>query len=515
MSLSPRQRDLVLSLKYSTIEACFSVPMLNITMPNLPFLLAFVTAQLRWPSWAIGFLAALPHLCNCIQPPISRWLERHWSLQTIMRWGFVLSAVPWFFVGASSIVSPRVANIAFSVLLTIATLANSVTSVAWSASISQLVPNRIAGKYYGKRNLIFGAWTLFAVLLAGKIVDFAQDKSFAFSCIFSAAGLCRLFGLFFLRRMKFPSGVTQRREATYRLKEMLRPLLDSNYRNYMLFVGCWGLFLNMGLPFYTVYLIRDLHFELGLTVILATVGTLGGILTLHSWGLLSDRFGSKPVQYVCSYIWIAIGLVGWLIAGPKLQAHLFFVYLVVGGATAGFQLTQFNLMVKLIPQGSGSLYIAVFLAVTSALTMLGPIAGGALLAITPNRLGTVLGQPLLDFHLLILVSFAGCLASLPFLTSAQEPASEKVQSVWRTMLRMRAFNPLLAMTNAAGFLFTPRGALSLGKYSVRSFRREIRKVVDVGSELISGGQELVKERFIAPNIVNDRRETESRDPKQN
>jgi MFS family permease len=250
-------------------------------------------------------------------------------------------------------------------------------------------------------------------------------------------------------------------------------------------------------------------------VILATIGTLGGILTLHSWGLLSDRFGSKPVQYVCSYVWIAIGLGGWLIAGPKLQNHLFFVYLVVGGATAGFQLTQFNLMVKLIPQGLGSLYIAVFLAVTSALTMLGPIAGGALLAITPNRLGTFLGQPLLDFHLLILVSFLGCLASLPFLTSSQEPASEKVQSVWRTMLRMRSFNPLLAMTNAAGFLFTPRGALSLGKYSVRSFRREIRKVVDVGSELLSGGQELVKERFIAPNIVDDRRETEGRDAKRN
>src|SRR5687768_7911415 len=49
MDTIPRRRDLLLSLKYSTIEACFSVPMLNLTMPNLPFVIAFVVAALHWP----------------------------------------------------------------------------------------------------------------------------------------------------------------------------------------------------------------------------------------------------------------------------------------------------------------------------------------------------------------------------------------------------------------------------------------------------------------------------------
>src|ERR1051325_1841591 len=99
---------------------------------------------------------------------------------------------------------------------------------------------------------------------------------------------------------------------------MFEPFLNRDFCGYMLFVGMWGLFLNMGLPFYTVYLIRDLEFDVGDTVVLSTLSTLGGILTLRSWGLLSDRFGSRPVQYVCASAWILIGLIGWLITGPRL-----------------------------------------------------------------------------------------------------------------------------------------------------------------------------------------------------
>lgn len=487
-----RHRELVLSLKHSTVEACFSVPMLNLTMPNLPFLLAYLTAVLHWPAWAIGLAAALPHICNAVQPPISRGMERRWSLHTIMRWSFVLSAGPWFFVGLCAKLPGAVGHALFASLLTVATLANSISSVAWSASIAQIVPPRISGRYFGRRNLAYGAWTLIAVLAAGKIVDLAENSALAFTLIFAVAGLARLSGLFFLGKMKFPPAIYEKKNEAFAFSEVLVPLRDRNYRYYMLFVGMWGLFLNMGLPFYTVFLLRSLDFNVGHTVLFATLGTLGGIITLRSWGLLSDRFGNKPVQYVCSYAWIVAGLVGWLAASPALNNHLYLVYLVVGGATAGFQLTQFNLMLRLTPQGMGSLYVAVFLAVTSALTALGPVLGGALLAVTPDQLGVFLGQPVYKYHLLFLVSFAGCLVSMQFLGVAHEPASHGVQTVWRSMWRMRSFNPLLAMTNAATYLLTPRGIVSLGQSSVRTLRREVKRVIGVGEELVEGGQNLLK-----------------------
>jgi hypothetical protein len=51
-----RHRDLLLSLKYSTIEACFSVPMLNLTLPSFPFVLAFAVKGLGWEAGAVGWM---------------------------------------------------------------------------------------------------------------------------------------------------------------------------------------------------------------------------------------------------------------------------------------------------------------------------------------------------------------------------------------------------------------------------------------------------------------------------
>jgi len=56
-----RNRDRLLSLKFSTVEACFSVPMLNLTMPNFPFVVAFAVKVLGWKASAVGLMAALPH----------------------------------------------------------------------------------------------------------------------------------------------------------------------------------------------------------------------------------------------------------------------------------------------------------------------------------------------------------------------------------------------------------------------------------------------------------------------
>src|SRR5215467_11268953 len=90
-----RHRDRLLSLKYSTIEACFSVPMLNITLPSFPFVLAFAVQGLGWKAAAIGLMAALPHICNCFQPLLLAILSRRLSSYGLLLLTFSLGALPW------------------------------------------------------------------------------------------------------------------------------------------------------------------------------------------------------------------------------------------------------------------------------------------------------------------------------------------------------------------------------------------------------------------------------------
>src|SRR5437764_10654057 len=92
-------RKLVLSLKYSTIEACFSVPMLNLTTPSFPFVVAFVAQALHWQPMAIGLMTAVPYICNFVQPLLVTSLTGQLSQFRILVLTFILSALPWGIAG--------------------------------------------------------------------------------------------------------------------------------------------------------------------------------------------------------------------------------------------------------------------------------------------------------------------------------------------------------------------------------------------------------------------------------
>src|SRR3954462_8330230 len=136
-----RHRDRLLSMKYSTIEACFSVPMLNLTLPNFPFVVAFAVKALGWQAESVGWMAALPHLCNCLQPLLLAGLSRYFSTFQLLALTFSLGALPW---GLAALLPSlhEARTPMFIGMLLLGTFANSVASVAWSSAISEVVPER-------------------------------------------------------------------------------------------------------------------------------------------------------------------------------------------------------------------------------------------------------------------------------------------------------------------------------------------------------------------------------------
>src|SRR4051794_9864728 len=133
---SLRRRDRLLSLKYSTMEACFSVPMLNLTLPNFPFVVAFAVSCLGWKEEAVGRMASLPHLCNCLQPLLLAALSRRFSSYQLLVLTFSLGALPWGLAGFLPSIGAWRQPMFVSMLL-VGTFAASVASVAWSAAISE------------------------------------------------------------------------------------------------------------------------------------------------------------------------------------------------------------------------------------------------------------------------------------------------------------------------------------------------------------------------------------------
>src|SRR5262245_35935115 len=201
-----RKRELLLSLKYCTIEGCFSAPMLNLTLGNFPFIIGFAVKALNWGDAGVGLLAAMPFLCLFLQPPVMMFLQRFFSLRQIMIGTIFLNALPWTLVSAFPWFGAH-RDWVFLLISFFTTLGNALCGVAWSASMSELVPLGIRGKFFGTRNMMFGFWTLVVVLLAGKLVDYHENSLRAFGIIFAAGAAARLLGLYFMTRMKFPASV--------------------------------------------------------------------------------------------------------------------------------------------------------------------------------------------------------------------------------------------------------------------------------------------------------------------
>lgn len=489
---TPRKRELLLSLKHGTIESCFSVPMLTLTMGNMPFLIGFAVKALGWSDSAVGLLAATPFFCLFIQPPITLFLQRRWSLHDIMFVAFLVNALPWVLTLSFPWLGEEKHAI-FAVLVLVSNLGNAVCGVAWSAAISELVPLNIRGRYFGTRNLMFGFWSLLAVLVAGKVAERFHNALWIFGVLFTVAAGSRLVGLFFLTRMKFPAPVMEVQPQRAPLDTFTAVFRDRNFVRLLLFTGLFGFFFNAGQPFYSVFVLKELHFTLGDLAVLTTVQTLGLLAALRTWGLLVDRFGNKPVMLTSALCWLVFALASWLVAGPVHHGHLYVTYFISGFMLAGFQnVGQFNLMIKMVPAENRAHYLSVFFSFTNLLVALGPVTGGMVLRMLPEQIGVLWGQPITRYHVVIAGSIALSLLTLLILRSVREPAARSMRDLVNVMWHMREFNPMLAATTMAQYFFTPRGLTQLARSSLRTLRRHTGVIGDVGEELVDGGRRVLK-----------------------
>ena len=494
--LSIRKRELLLSLKYCTIEACFSVPMLHLTTGNLPFLIAFAVKVLHWGNSAVAFLALTPFLCLFIQPPITSFLQRRYNLRRIIGLAFTVNAIPWMLLPCFPWLEGSTRDWVFGLVVLTSTLANSVGSVAWSAAVSDLVPLNIRGKYFGQRNMIFGAWSLVITLAAGQLAD-AYDNALAiFAGIFLAASLARFCGLFYFLRMKFPTSVTVRQPVEEVPHTLSTTLQDQNFVRLIVFTGLFGMFLYAGNPFYSVFVLTELKRSIGDLALLTTLSTLGGLISLKTWGPLSDRYGNKPVLITTALIWLQTAAACWLFAGPERYFHLYLNYFVTGFMFSGFELCQFGVMIKMVPSTRKTHYISIYLSLTRMLWSLGPPLGAWVLYHLPDEhMGTWLGQPLTKYHVVIVGSLLLCLVFLNLLHTVREPAERPARELLQVMRNMREFNPLLGIASIAQYMFTPRGLSRLAHVSVRTLRRQTTAVTQVGEDLVEEGIRALKEPF--------------------
>lgn len=384
--------------------------------------------QLGASATLIGALAAIPFVVQLSQVGAMALIERVRQRRkitvltmTISRLLIVsLALIPFLDEKSLQLTALVGAQIAI-------TLIGAIAGCSFNSWVHQLVPREALGALFSKRLLWSTVLSSLGALSAGYLVQQwpGTEKIHAYSIAFAAAGVAGFVSSYYLTRVPEP----QMAESGVRkpILQLLRtPFLDHEFRGVIFFMASWNFASTLAAPFITVYLLRQLGYELGTVTMLWMVGQVATALTMYLWGRLSDRLTNKAILSVAlpAYFACLIGLT--FTAFPRLHALtlplLCLLHIVMGTASGGIGLATGNLGLKLAPQGRGTAYL-------TAVSLSGSVAAG---------IAALTGGLLADF-------FAARQLSLTF----QWASPGAVQQL--TVLQFRQWEFLFAISFALGF----------------------------------------------------------------
>lgn len=367
-------------LRLLVIEAAFSGGAAALTTGVI--LTAF-SLHLGASTVMIGILASVPFLAQLLQLPaiqlVERWRRRKQIAvlsSVIGRAMLAVMAVLAFFSGTAPLLILLLAQFTLCGL-------GAIGACAWNAWMRDLAPEDRLGQVFARRTIWLTAISLVLGLAAALALDMTAAGSFARDLLFAGMfAIGCVTGLVSARVVAMmPEPMMPANPVRIDLWQLLRqPLRDANFGRLLVFVASWQFAINLATPFFTVFIVRQLHFDISFVLLLSVASQIANILAIRMWGRLSDRFANKSVLAVCAplYILAIVAMIGasqWS-DRTAVKAWLVLLHLVMGATIAGVTLTSTNIALKLSPKGSATAYVATNAMVTAVAAGIAPILGG-------------------------------------------------------------------------------------------------------------------------------------------
>ncbi|WP_076072350.1 MFS transporter [Sphingomonas montana] len=413
------EHDVERGLRLLIVEGAFSGGAVALTTGVI--LTAFAL-HLGASNVMVGVLASVPFLAQLLQLPAILLVERQRRRKRI---AVLTSIVGRLMLGVMAITAFSTGTTPLLVFLAAQCLLcglGAIGSCAWNSWLRDLAPERRLGEVFAKRTLWLTTINLVLGLAAAIALDLTDERSsgrdIVFAGMFVAGAVTGLASARIVSLM--PEPVMPPAAGRVGLRQLLQvPLQDLNFRRLLAFVGSWQFAVNLATPFFTVFIVRQLHFNVSFVMVLSVVSQIANLVVLRYWGRLSDRFANKSVLAVCApvYILSIVAMIGASQIDDRGLVKLWLIglHLLMGASVAGVTLTATNIALKLSPRGGATAYVAASACVTAVAAGLAPILGGLLADVFAKRKLEVLvrwssphntfGLPLMltswDFYFLI------------------------------------------------------------------------------------------------------------------
>ena len=377
-----RRREVYLGLRWVLLDGLFAQGMETLVIG--PFMVAYAL-QFGASNLLIGVLAAVPSLAQFAQIPGVYLVERFRRRKLITILGTALNRPALLMIAAAALLPwPELSLTVIIAAYFMRYSLGGMAATAWNSWMRDLVPQEILGRFFANRLTWMAAIATGVSLAAAAFVDYfgrqwPDQAVYGLSILFVAAFLSGCACVYCMTRVPEPAmepsvGVSFFREV------LPRPFRDSNFRKLLYFLGSWNFAVNLAAPFFTVYLLERLRYDLTIVVMLTVLSQISNIITLKTWGRITDRFTNKsvlsvaaPLLLVCIFAWTLTTL-------PEKHALtlplLVLIHIFTGIATAGITLASGNIGLKLAPMGQGAAYLAASGLITNLAAAIAPIIGG-------------------------------------------------------------------------------------------------------------------------------------------
>ncbi len=202
----------------------------------------------------------------------------------------------------------------------------------------------------------------------------------------------------------------------------------SNFLMFILYFSLWTFAVNLSAPFFNIYLLKNLSWDVSLVTIYSSLGSGANLLLLMFWGKFAVSWGNRPLLIAVGLV-VAVTPLLWLGRGNYPFAVWVWLPLLhlLGGTTLGaIGLCTNNIQMEIASIEQPSTYLAIAAAVSGVAGALGTTAGGFLAELPGMSLGAL-------FALSAAVRFFGLLP----LILVREPRSFSLRSILPTFGRFK------------------------------------------------------------------------------
>ncbi|MGH8621391.1 MAG: MFS transporter, partial [Burkholderiales bacterium] len=156
----------------------------------------------------ITLLTAVPLLLGSVAQLASAWVAGHAiPRKSLIFAGVLLQSVAWLPIIALAFIPVDTSVALLIAAVVLYYIGGQFSAPPWSSLISDLVPERRRGRFFGRRTQLMSIMTFASLTAAGLALEFFEQRALAhwgFAAIFAVALAARLYSLAQLMRMHEP-----------------------------------------------------------------------------------------------------------------------------------------------------------------------------------------------------------------------------------------------------------------------------------------------------------------------